>query len=95
MYGNPITIVVSGVANGPARINLIFREAYWTAAGVRAFDIIVNGVTVESGLDPYALVGGDYLFCLSYDTTVISNTITIVLDDVADSAFLTGLEVLV
>ena len=60
MYGNPITIVVSGVANGPARVNLIFREAYWTAAGVRAFDIIINGVTVESGLDPYALVGGGY-----------------------------------
>ena len=95
MYGNPITIVVSGVANGPARVNLIFREAYWTAAGVRAFDIVINGVTVESGLDPYALVGGDYLFCLSYDTTVTGNTITIVLDDVADSAFITGLEVLV
>ena len=95
MYGDPITIVLSGVPNGAARVNLYFREGYFTTGGNRVFDITINGVLVETDMDIADEVGVDVMICKSYDTTVASNTITIVLDASLDNACISGVEVLV
>jgi hypothetical protein len=94
-WGNPVTMVISGVPNGPARVNLTFREAYFTTAGSRVFNITLNGVPVETDFDIAAAVGADVVICKSYDVTVTAGTITVVLDASVDNAQVTGIEVLV
>jgi hypothetical protein len=36
----------------------IFTEDYWSTAGQRVFDILVNDKVVMTGIDPFALSGG-------------------------------------
>jgi hypothetical protein len=44
--------------NGQYSVVLKFAEIYFSAAGQRVFNIIINGVTVESNFDPFAAAGG-------------------------------------
>ena len=57
LYGDPITIALAGVPNGPARVNLIFREGYFTGPGNRIFDITLNGTLRQDNLDLAAVYG--------------------------------------
>jgi len=48
------------VANGQYSVVLKFAEIYFSGPGQRVFNIIINGVTVESNFDPFAAAGGNY-----------------------------------
>lgn len=43
-----------------AQITLYFQEPSATAAGQRVFDIVINGQTLMSDVDIYALAGGQF-----------------------------------
>jgi hypothetical protein len=42
-------------------VTLKFSEDYWTAAGKRIFNVILNGTTVLSNFDIFADAGGEYI----------------------------------
>jgi hypothetical protein len=49
-------------------VTLHFAETYWSSAGSRVFDVLVEGATELAGFDPYAAAGGQ--------TTAVSRTVT-------------------
>lgn len=56
-YGSPFTYTFN-VPAGSYQITLKFAETYWTAAGKRVFNVLVNGTTVLTNFDIYAAAGG-------------------------------------
>ena len=42
---------------GSYQVTLKFAETYWTAAGKRVFNVLVNGTTVLTNFDIYAAAG--------------------------------------
>jgi hypothetical protein len=46
------------LANGQYSVVLKFAEIYFSAPGQRVFNIVINGVTVETNFDPFAAAGG-------------------------------------
>jgi hypothetical protein len=56
-YGDPSFSYLFAVPNGTYTVTLKFAEQYVTAAGMREFDIAINGATVETNFDIYAVAG--------------------------------------
>jgi hypothetical protein len=57
-----MTYRMGGFPPGSSRtVTLYFVEHFWTAAGKRVFDVIVNGTTVLTGFDVFADAGGPYI----------------------------------
>jgi hypothetical protein len=53
------TYAISGFTAGrPATVTLYFVESFWTAAGQRTFNVVINGATVLSAFDIFAAAGG-------------------------------------
>jgi hypothetical protein len=60
-YGQ-MTYRMGGFLAGSSRnVTLYFVEHYWTAAGKRSFDVIINGTKVLAGFDIFADAGGQYI----------------------------------
>src|SRR5579883_798732 len=57
-FNNGTLEYTTTLANGQYSVTLKFAEIYFTAAGQRVFNIIINGATVESNFDPFAAAGG-------------------------------------
>ncbi|HTA77080.1 MAG TPA: malectin domain-containing carbohydrate-binding protein, partial [bacterium] len=55
-YGSPFTYTFN-VPAGSYQVTLKFAETYWTAAGKRVFNVLVNGATVLTNFDIYAAAG--------------------------------------
>src|ERR1700679_3106718 len=58
-YGN-FTYTIPGLtagANYTARLD--FAEEYWTAAGSRTFNVLINGTQVLTNFDIFATAGGE------------------------------------
>jgi beta-glucanase (GH16 family) len=60
-------------------VNLHFAEIYWSAAGKRQFNVLINGATVLTNFDVFAAAGGeDIAIVKSFSAIATSNgTITI------------------
>jgi uncharacterized protein (DUF1330 family) len=59
---NAFTYTFPGLPVGASYIvTLKFSEDYWTAAGERLFNVILNGTTVLSNFDIFADAGGEYI----------------------------------
>ena len=56
-YGNPVNYSFN-VPAGNYQVTLKFAETYWTAAGSRVFNVLVNGTTVLTNFDIFATAGG-------------------------------------
>jgi hypothetical protein len=55
----PFTYVLNGlVADAPYTVNLHFAETYWTGAGERIFNVVINGKQVLTNLDVFKTAGG-------------------------------------
>lgn len=64
--------------NGQYSVVLKFAEIYFSAAGQRVFNIIINGTTVETNFDPFAAAGGiDIAVDKTYPVTVTGGSIDI------------------
>ena len=65
------------VSNGSYNVNLYFAETYYTSKGQRVFDVQMQGVTVFSALDIYALAGLDNALVKSANVSVTNGQLTI------------------
>jgi hypothetical protein len=53
-------------AGTEVEVRILLNETFQTAAGVRSFDIAIDGETVETAVDPFAIAGHDVAFVLDY-----------------------------
>jgi hypothetical protein len=81
--------------NGSYTVRLHFAEIYWTSAGAREFNVILNGTRVLTNLDIFALVGANTALVQDFATTASSTgQITIQYVTVRDNAKASGIEIL-
>ena len=94
-YGN-FTYTIPGLtAGGSYNVRLDFAEEYWTAAGSRLFNVLINGSQVLTNFDIFATAGGEYIAVDEPFTATASSTgtITIQFVSVKDNAQVNGIEV--
>jgi hypothetical protein len=82
-----------GVPLGTYTVNLKFAETFYTSAGQRIFDIVLNGATVQSHFDIFAVAGANTAHDLSFPVTVTNNVISITLAAVTGSPVINAIEI--
>jgi hypothetical protein len=71
----PMTYRMGGFAPGSSRsVTLYFVEHFFSAAGKRVFDVIINGNKVLRGLDVFADAGGQFIAVQHTFTTTASSS---------------------
>jgi Malectin domain/Putative Ig domain/Beta-1,3-glucanase len=94
-YGN-FTYTIPGLTAGASyAVRLDFAELYWTAAGDRTFNVLINGSQVLTNFDIYATAGGEYKAVAESFTATASSAgaITIQFVTVKDNAQVNGIEI--
>jgi hypothetical protein len=94
-YGN-FTYTIPGLtAGGSYTVKLDFAETYWTAAGSRTFNVLINGTQVLSNFDIFATAGGEFKAVAEPFTAAANSTgkITIQFVTVKDNAQVNGIEI--
>jgi fibronectin type 3 domain-containing protein len=95
-YGN-FTYTIPGLTAGASyTVRLHFAEEYWTTAGSRTFNVLINGTQVLTDFDIFAAAGGEYIAVIEPFTATASSTgtITIQFVTVKDNAQVNGIEIL-
>jgi len=95
-YGN-FTYTIPGFTAGASyTIRLHFAEEYWTAAGSRIFNVLIDGTQVLTNFDIFATAGGEYKAVVEQFTEVApsTGTFTIQFSTVKDNAQVNGIEIL-
>src|SRR5450631_3459280 len=73
------------VPNGTYTVNLKFAEIYFTSAGKRVFNVVLNGQTVQSGFDIFSAAGGaNRAIDKSYTVTVTNGQVDLQLVGLVD-----------
>jgi beta-glucanase (GH16 family) len=78
-------------------VNLHFAEIFWTAAGKRQFNVLINGATVLTNFDIFAAAGGANIAIIKSFSATASSTGTIAIqfaNGAADLAKVSGIEIL-
>jgi hypothetical protein len=94
-YGN-FTYTIPGLTAGDSySVRLDFAEEYWTAAGDRTFNVLINGTQVLTDFDIFATAGGEYIAVAESFTATASSAgaITIQFVSVKDNAQVNGIEI--
>src|SRR6202034_763162 len=94
-YGN-FTYTIPGLTAGASyTVRLDFAEEYWTAAGDRTFNVLINGTQVLTDFDIFATAGGEYKAVAESFTATASSAgaVTIQFVTVKDNAQVNGIEV--
>ena len=94
-YGN-FTYTIPGLTAGASyTVRLHFAEEYWTTAGSRIFNVLINGTQVLTNFDIFATAGGEYIAVIEQFTATASSTgtITIQFVTVKDNAQVNGIEI--
>src|SRR5579862_8773520 len=94
-YGN-FTYTIPGLTAGASyAVRLHFAEEYWTTAGSRIFNVLINGTQVLTNFDIFATAGGEYIGVIEPFTATASSsgTITIQFVTVKDNAQVNGIEI--
>jgi hypothetical protein len=95
-YGN-FTYTVAGLTAAHSyTIRLHFAEEYWTTAGSRVFNVLIDGTQVLTNFDIFAAAGGEYKAVVEQftETAPSNGTFTIQFASVKDNAQVNGIEVL-
>jgi fibronectin type 3 domain-containing protein len=95
-YGT-FTYAIPGLTAGATyTIRLHFAEEYWTAAGSRIFNVLIDGTQVLTNFDIFATAGGEYKAVVEQFTEVApsNGTFTIQFSTVKDNAQVNGIEIL-
>jgi hypothetical protein len=95
-YGN-FSYVVPGLTAGASyTVRLHFAEEYWTTAGSRIFNVIINGQQVLTNFDILATAGTEYKAVIKQFTATADSTgkMTIQFVTVKDNAQVNGIEIL-
>ena len=95
-YGNSSYTIPNLAAGTDYLVRLHFAELYWTATGSRVFNVAINGSTVLSNFDIYAVTGARYKATVREFTAAAngSGQIVITFTTVTDNATIEGIEVL-
>ena len=94
-YGN-FTYTIPGLTAGANyTVRLDFAEEYWTAAGSRTFNVLINGTQVLTNFDIFATAGGEFKGVAESFTATASSAgaVTIQFVTVKDNAQVNGIEV--
>jgi Malectin domain/Putative Ig domain/Beta-1,3-glucanase len=94
-YGN-FTYTIPGLTAGASyTVRLHFAEEYWTTAGSRTFNVLINGTQVLTNFDIFATAGGEYIGVIEPFTATASSSgaVTIQFVTVKDNAQVNGIEV--
>ena len=94
-YGN-FTYTIPGLTAGASyNVRLDFAEEYWTAAGDRTFNVLINGTQVLTNFDIFATAGGEYKAVAESFTATASSSgaVAIQFVTVKDNAQVNGIEV--
>jgi len=95
-FGDFTYTIPNLTAGASYTVNLSFAEIYWTAAGKREFNVLINGTQVLTNFDVFATAGGeDIAIVKSFPATASpSGTITIQFTTgAADLPKVSGIEV--
>ena len=95
-YGN-FTYTIPGLtAGGSYTVRLHFAEEYWTAAGSRTFNVLINGTQVLTSFDIFATAGGEFKGVIEQFTATASSAgaVTVQFVTVKDNAQVNGIEVI-
>jgi len=89
------TYTIGGLAAGNHTVTLYFEEHYWTAAGKRLFNVVINGTTVLTNFDIFASAGGQFRAIQRTFTTSAngSGQVVINFNTVLDNALVNGITV--
>ncbi|AXC12579.1 Endo-1,4-beta-xylanase A precursor [Acidisarcina polymorpha] len=92
----PFTYVLTGmIADASYTVKLHFAETYWTAAGQRIFNVVINGTPALTGLDVFKTAGGENV---AYDPSLAAKAdkygqiIVQFIYGGADQPFINGIE---
>ena len=94
-YGN-FTYTIPGLTAGASyTVQLDFAEEYWTAAGDRTFNVLINGTQVLTNFDIFATAGGENIAVAESFTATASSAgaVTIQFVTVKDNAQVNGIEI--
>ena len=94
-YGN-FTYTVPGLTAGASyNVRLDFAEEYWTTAGSRTFNVLINGAQVLTSFDIFATAGGEFKAVAESFTATASSAgaVTIQFVTVKDNAQVNGIEI--
>lgn len=93
-FGGTFSYTVPTVAGRRYRLRFTFSEVYWSAAGRRRFDVLVNGAAVLTNVDPYALARAKFTPVVREVTvTATGPTMVVSMRTRLDNAALAALEV--
>ncbi len=94
-YGN-FTYTIPGLTAGASyTVRLDFAEEYWTTAGSRTFNVLINGNQVLTNFDIFATAGGEFKAVAESFTATASSAsaVTIQFVTTKDNAQVNGIEV--
>ena len=94
-YGN-FTYTIPGLTPGGSyNVRLDFAEEYWTTAGSRTFNVLINGTQVLTNFDIFATAGGEFKAVAESFTATASSAgaVTIQFVTVKDNAQVNGIEI--
>jgi hypothetical protein len=94
-YGNATYTIPGLIAGNGYTVRLHFCETYQTAAGVRKFNVLLNGAQVLTNFDIFAAAGGQNIANVQQFTTTANASGQVVIQTVtiSDNAQLNGIEV--
>jgi hypothetical protein len=95
--GTRLTAVITNLTPLAAyTVRLHFAELFWNAAGKRAFNASINGVSVLTTFDIFAAAGGKYIAVVKQFSTSAdaSGKITLVLAATTNNALISGVEII-
>jgi hypothetical protein len=94
-YGNFTYTIPSLTAGASYTVRLDFAEEYWTAAGSRTFNVLINGTQVLTNFDIFATAGGEFKAVAESFTATASSSgaVTIGFVTVKDNAQVNGIEI--
>ncbi len=95
-YGNFTYTLPYLLPNRSYKVRLHFAEIYWTAAGQRIFNVLLNGAPVLNNFDIYATAGGNFKANIQEfnAVTTAAGTLAVQLVTVVDNAALNAIELI-
>jgi chitodextrinase len=94
-YGNFTYTLPGFTAGATYTVRLHFAETYWTAAGEREFNVLINGTQVLTDFDMFATAGGENIAVAEQFSAVANSSGQIVIQfvTVKDNAAVNGIEI--
>jgi Malectin domain len=95
-FGNFTYTIPGFIPGGSYIVDLHFAETFWTAPGLRQFNVLINGKQMLTNYDIFASAGGEYLATVQSFAVTSDNTGTITIQFVpgsGDNPQVNGIEI--